>query len=326
MKMKFSMFQERNGIWYVRIDRGKVRSLKTRDKKEAKETLEAFEIAYYENKIAALDKKKRINLDDFMIEYIKFRPDLSNSTTRQDKIALKSLGEVLGEKVALRTIDQKKIEEFKITLQKRGVQKTSINSYLRHIRAALNTAKDWGYISKKVPIKMLKTKKALPKPINLDDLNKILKYIKKQNFEIWRMCEFALWTACRREEVLNIYWQNIQDDVVKITGKGDKERLVPLLPRTIEALGEKKDIGLVFKKMHPDTLSHKFKEYTRACGFEDLPFHRIRHTSATQMLSKGVPIKTVSKILGHADLATTQIYADVLIEFMKEDLKKLDFD
>ena len=72
-------------------------------------------------------------------------------------------------------------------------------------------------------------------------------------------------------------------------------------------------------------LNSYLKEIADVCGIKkNLTFHMARHTFATTVtLSNGVPIETVSKLLGHTKLATTQIYARVVEKKVSEDMKKL---
>ncbi|MEW6262764.1 MAG: tyrosine-type recombinase/integrase [Thermodesulfobacteriota bacterium] len=68
-----------------------------------------------------------------------------------------------------------------------------------------------------------------------------------------------------------------------VRGKGNKERVVPLLPPALDAMGEPKNLGPVFHQFHKDTVSHRFKRISRECGIEDVHFHNLRHSAATQI-------------------------------------------
>ena len=140
----------------------------------------------------------------------------------------------------------------------------SINSYLRHLQAAFNTALEWGYIEKPLKIKRVKVPKNLPRILSTKEREAILDHAKETDFEMWRIILFTLWTGCRREEVhdgSNGRTSYLGDEPRCIVrGKGNKERVVPLLPPALDAMGEPKDLGPVFHQFHKDTVSHRFKE------------------------------------------------------------------
>ena len=81
----------------------------------------------------------------------------------------------------------------------------------------------------------------------------------------------------------------------------------------------------LFPVITNEKVNFYLKEIALACGIKkNLTFHMARHTFATTVtLSNGVPIETVSKLLGHTKLATTQIYARVVEKKVSEDMKKL---
>jgi integrase/recombinase XerD len=94
---------------------------------------------------------------------------------------------------------------------------------------------------------------------------------------MWRIITFALWTGCRRQEILNLKWQNVSENTCRIIGKGQKERVVYLLQDALKVMDPMRHIGPVFKKMYKDTVSHKFKALADACNIKAL-FHNLRHT------------------------------------------------
>ena len=90
-------------------------------------------------------------------------------------------------------------------------------------------------------------------------------------------------------------------------------------------MGEPKDLGLVFHPFYPDTVSHRFKAISRECGIEDVHFHNLRHSAATQMIESGVIGDVVQRILGHTDYRTTQIYVNLSQATLAEEMKKLKY-
>ncbi len=167
----------------------------------------------------------------------------------------------------------------------RGVKKVSVNTYLRHIRGILNKAHAWGDIKKKVPVVEFKLPERHPRILTDKEREKMLKYAEKNDYEMHQVIKFALWTGARREEIARLKWQDVHGDTLRLIGKGDKERTIPVLSGTNEAMGPVKDIGYVF--IHWNDLSKytkAFKVIARACGIEDAHLHHTRHTFGTQML------------------------------------------
>jgi integrase len=225
----------------------------------------------------------------------------------------------------LSRIDDSKIRKFKNDCLARGVKKVSINTYLRHLRGFFNKAHAWGELKNKLPIEFFKLPKRHPRTLNPDEIDILLKHSYHCHFEMHRVIKFALWTGCRREEMHTLTWQRVKADTCTVIGKGNKERTIPLLPESIEALGTPKDIGYVFYHPHIDKYSKDFKSIARDCSIDDISLHKLRHTAATQMLASGIPLEYVQEILGHEDISTTRIYAKILQDRLKQEMKKMKY-
>uniref|UniRef100_UPI0038B577E2 site-specific integrase n=1 Tax=Sinomicrobium oceani TaxID=1150368 RepID=UPI0038B577E2 len=113
--------------------------------------------------------------------------------------------------------------------------------------------------------------------------------------------------------------------------KTDKPGKVPLIPRARAILEKYRNIDRIgpIGRLLPMSSNQKtntyLKEVVAACGIDkNLTFHVARHTFATMvMLSNNVPIETVSKLLGHTKLSTTQIYARVMESKISKDINNL---
>lgn len=105
-----------------------------------------------------------------------------------------------------------------------------------------------------------------------------------------------------------------------MVGKGDKERSFYLLP---QALPDRKDIGKIFRYSHVSTLSNYFRDKIVYPLELNVRFHDLRHTAATTMLANGIDLEMVQKILGHTDIRTTQLYADVLQENIEKQMQRM---
>lgn len=317
----------RNGVWYVRQGRSGWKSLGTKDKKMAEAVLKRLEKEDLEGRLFQLDKNERITLVQWKEEYLAGRGHLSPSTTRQDELALRSLGDVIGHNIPLKAIVKAKLDEFTRILLARGVSKPGLNSYLRHIRAALNAAQEAGYLEKPVKVKAIKAGEPLPQVLSPDQIKAVIERASEDHPLLARIISFAVWTGCRRGEIIGLRWEQVKGDMAHVTGKGQKERLVPLAQGALDSMGPPQHIGLVFPKPNSNTdmegfISKGFKRVVFALGLpENLHFHSLRHSAATHMLASGLPLPTVQKILGHAAISTTQIYAQVLEGTLREQIK-----
>lgn len=132
---------------------------------------------------------------------------------------------------------------------------------------------------------------------------------------------------------LNVAHLNLDEEMLRVTGKGSKERFVPIFGTASEALrsylhdarpglvrptgakGAREAFreGAVFLSQRGTRLSRQFvynmvQEYGSVVGLHHLHPHTLRHSLATHLLSAGADLRIVQEILGHADIATTQIY------------------
>ena len=311
---------QRNGWYHVEYSRNHSIALKTKDKTTAKTVFVEMEETALRGRLLLLDKRERVSISQFILIYTQDpdRSELSLKTLEGDSNAFERLIDVAGD-IPLKLVTKDTIKNFKSTMLGE-IKKVSINSYLGHIRAGFNWAKDEGYIEKAPPIKKYKLGDSKPRPIDREDVTKILNYAKKHQPEMYRIIKFALFTGCRRAEIVRARYEHIVGETITVIGKGEKERSFMLLP---QALPEKQDIGKIFRYKHVSTLSNYFRDkIVRKIGIH-ARFHDLRHTAATTMLSSGVDLPTVQKILGHADIRTTQIYADVLQENIAKQMGKM---
>lgn len=313
---------KRGKTWYIEFKRGSKRSLGTGDEREARRLFKIAKAEYLKGKLVQLDTE-RVSVQEFVDQYLETRFDVAELTLKKDRFSFNVLLECVPPNLPLKAFGEKEISKLKMVCLAKGIKKVSINSYLRHIRTGLNWAFKNGMIEKPIEIELLKLPDRLPRTLTRSESNLIRSYALKNDFELYRMIEFALWTGCRREEILRLTWPDMKGDHVRIIGKGGKERVIPLLGGAIEAAGEGKDIGPVFEPMHIDTITHRFKKIARACGMEDVTFHTLRHSSATRMVESGIRLEIIQKILGHSDISTTKIYAKIFDQVVWDEMGKL---
>lgn len=152
------------------------------------------------------------------------------------------------------------------------------------------------------------------------------------------MLELLYATGLRVTELVSLTMENVslRQGVVRVTGKGGKERLVPMGENAVdwietflqqgrsELLGEKTS-DVVFpskraRQMTRQTFWHRIKHYAVLAGIDSelLSPHVLRHAFATHLLNYGADLRVVQMLLGHSDLSTTQIYTHVATERLKQ--------
>lgn len=131
---------------------------------------------------------------------------------------------------------------------------------------------------------------------------------------------FSCMTGLRRSDILRLKWGDIhkQGDFTRIIfrqKKTDGQEYLDITPQAAQLMGDPKGINdPIFEDIHSPSCTNKaVQEWVLNAGIhKKISFHCARHTFATMMLDLGTDIYTVSKLLGHRDLSTTQIYVKVL--------------
>lgn len=313
---------KRGRFYYIEFTKYEKRSLKTGNREEAEQLFRTARKEYLRGRISK-PETGTISLKDYYQKFREARPGLSDKTVKKYDLSVKLLAQITGWNAPIRDLDRNALDRFKSECLTRGCRPVTVNSYLRHIRTVINMAREDGIIEKHIRIRMLPEGKRLPKILSKSEREKICEYARKNNPEMFRIIIFALNTGARRSEIRNLDWENVREDSIRITGKGNRERIIPLIPAARETMGERKESGPVFMQCHPDGYTHRTADIYRACGISGKNFHSLRHSAATAMLESGIPVSVIQKILGHADIKTTLIYADVGDSLISEEMKKL---
>ncbi len=151
------------------------------------------------------------------------------------------------------------------------------------------------------------------------------------------MLELLYATGLRVTELVELTFQqvNFRQGCIRITGKGDKERLVPVGEEAMDWLerymtGARRDIlgnrqsDFLFVTSRATSMTrqafwHIIKRYAKQAGIDKhLSPHTLRHAFATHLLNHGADLRVVQLLLGHSDLSTTQIYTHIAQQRLKE--------
>lgn len=188
--------------------------------------------------------------------------------------------------------------------------------------------------------KRLKVQKKLIIPFSEDEILKVVDIFSK-NFEGKRnllIVDMLYSTGLRRDELINIKLNDVflDENLVKVLGKRNKERLVPLVlnlkSRIKDYLKFRKEIKSSSsnffittkgKKIGPSLVYRVVKNYfSKVSTKVKTSPHVLRHSFATHMLNNGADINSIKEIMGHSSLASTQIYTKIKLPKIINDYKK----
>ncbi|MCJ7459136.1 MAG: site-specific tyrosine recombinase XerD [candidate division Zixibacteria bacterium] len=181
----------------------------------------------------------------------------------------------------------------------------------------------------------------LPGTLTVDEMKKILNLPYKKDNLGWRnkaIMEFLYATGARISEMINFTTKNFLPQVgwVRIIGKGNKERLVPIGKKGIMAVKKYLKRSRIYLAK-PDSEDITFlnrwgkkltrmgawkiiKRYIHQAGIKKrVTPHTIRHSFATHLLEGGADLRAVQEMLGHADISTTQVYTHIDRDFIKQE-------
>ena len=241
------------------------------------------------------------------------------------------------------------IRSWLANLQTTGVARSTLTRRIVSIRAFTNWAAANGWLTSDLGAKLAipKAHRTLPEILNVDEAAQVLKALEVKageeetaiNLRDLAMLEVLYASGIRVSELCGLNLGDIDQsrNTLSVIGKGDRQRVVPLGIPAIKALLNylsngraeflnNKSADAVFlgtrgKRIDQRTVRGVVYEAMKAVGATMGP-HGIRHSAATHLLEGGADLRTVQEILGHASLATTQIYTHVSPERLQTAYKQ----
>lgn len=238
------------------------------------------------------------------------------------------------------TADQ--ISEYLTYLVSLKLSPRSINRNFAAIKGLFSFAVKEGFINQDCTLAIAtpKVPSRLPKALSVREVDQLLSVVKASEPVGYRnqaILEFMYATGARISEVvsLDIDDLNLADSVVILNGKGGKQRMVPIGEYAVRALnkylvsarpsfnsGKNVATAAVFRNQRGGRLTRQgiwgmLHQVAQLAGISDLTPHSLRHSFATHLLEGGADIRVVQELLGHASVATTQIYTKVTIDNLR---------
>lgn len=182
-----------------------------------------------------------------------------------------------------------------------------------------------------------------PRPMSEEAMHELLRRIRAElDSSDWRqirnesIVRLLLFTGLRRAELASLSWEMIDlfGEVMTVTGKGSKQRIVPLTPTALNILrrlqsAQGRSYGAVIAKedgtaLHPYTINMIFRRWVQVgLGIEVSP-HVLRHTFATMLAEREIELDVIRDLLGHESIATTQVYVKTSMERMRKAVETLE--
>lgn len=186
-------------------------------------------------------------------------------------------------------------------------------------------------------IKAPKVKRHLPKILTLNEVNQLLdnqKTFKKQDVRDLAIAELLFSSGLRVSELVNLTLKDLDEQTmeVRVLGKGNKQRVVPVGQSAIDRINdylkvrdefEPKDDSLFLNRfgsqLSTRAVEQNLEKISLKAGLSThLNPHKLRHSFATELLQGGADLRVVQEMLGHSSLAATQVYTHLDFEHLKE--------
>ncbi len=284
------------------------------------------------------------------IDYLKFEKRYSTHTIRayqDDLIQFFDFFEITYQSISLSEITHTYIRSWLVNLKEKKATARTINRKISTLKSWFKFQLRLGSIESSPMAKIIapKIEKRLPVFIKETDTENLLEIINIRT-EDWKSLNTKILislfysTGMRLAELIQLKENQIDfsKKQIKVLGKGNKERILPVSSEIIELLkdyehlkrkefAETDEVFLVRengKKMYPK-YAYNLVNKVLAVNVKTLDKkspHVLRHTFATHLLNKGANLNAVKELLGHASLSSTQVYTHNTIEKLKEVYKK----
>ncbi|MDP3786370.1 MAG: tyrosine recombinase XerC [Candidatus Omnitrophota bacterium] len=277
------------------------------------------------------------------IRYLEIERNASKHTIINYSIDLNSLKDFAGE-TPVEKIDYVMLRRYLVILKEKNLSKVSVARKIASIRSFFKFLCREGIV-KTNPATSLSTPKRdkyLPKFLDEADIVKLIESPEGEGEAASRdraILETLYSTGIRVSELVGLNINNIDQigGVVKVYGKGKKERIVPIGERALQAIRQylrkrrykesDEDKALFLNKSGGRITDRSIrriinKHIVKTSIKEKISPHTLRHSFATHLLNHGADLRSVQELLGHANLSTTQIYTHVTTERLKSAYEK----
>jgi integrase len=308
------------------------------------------------------DKPKEKSLEEFFNEYLSYsRTNHSKSTTKRYRGIIANFTAFLRFYPGIKTLSQLSpnlFEQYKTYRRNggnrdnndngeeeeenglRAAKTNTVNMEIQTLRTIFKIAIQWGYLEKNPTegIKYLKVTDAkAPRFLTKEEIKTLLENCGEELYPIFLT---FLYTGLRKGELINLTWDDVdfKRKKIKVKAKEDwqpktSEREIPMheeVQKVLNLLKENNSVKSKYVFCAPDggkcklKLRERLMQVTKKCGLPDVTkIHSLRHTFASHLVMSGVDLPTVAKLMGHADISTTMMYAHLAPDHLSGAVEKL---
>ena len=280
---------------------------------------------------------------DAFLEYLSLEKKYSQHTItayRNDLMSFKDFCSVEYDQEDMRGVHYSQIRSWMVSLVNEELSNRSVNRKISSLKSFYKFLRKTKQIANN-PLanhKALKTVKEVQVPFSIKEINSAISEIEEDDgFEGIRdklIVELFYSTGMRRAELINLKLSSIHfsERMVKVLGKRNKERYIPILPSVLKTLQK----YLEYRKRLIDSEGYLFLTKKGNKIYETLVYrvinnyfskvsskvkkspHILRHSFATHLLNEGADLNSVKELLGHSSLASTQVYTHNNLEQIKK--------
>lgn len=278
------------------------------------------------------------SVKDF-IYYLRAERELSENTVKAYKTDVLSFLDFTDKEIE--DITRNDVESFIDNLRELGYSPASISRKISSLRIFFEFWVGEGRLEI-CPLENIMTprkEKKLPEVLTVEEVFSIIESAgKNSDFSIRdrAMLEILYGCGLRISELLNLRVEDLflKDDFIRVTGKGSKERIIPLGSKAKKSILKylsdvrpslkKGTCPYLFLTRSGNRISRmgfwkRFQIYLTKCGLrKNITPHTFRHSFATHLLEGGATLRTVQILLGHSDISTTQIYTHIDRTYLKD--------
>ncbi|MCM8771261.1 MAG: tyrosine recombinase XerC [Candidatus Omnitrophica bacterium] len=272
---------------------------------------------------------------DKFLRYLEIEKNASLHTLLNYGLDLKDFQAFVGE-IDIERIDYLLLRKYMAHLKERNMRSKTVSRKLSCLRSFFRFLCREGYLKNNPVLTLMSPKKEKTLPVFLTE-EEVIQLIEsppqdtEQGLRDRAILETLYSTGMRVSELINLNASDIDfiGGVVKVMGKGKKERLLPIGDKATEAIRKyldkrKKPAEALFLNKNyrritdrgiRDILSRYIRNLSLKKGISP---HKIRHSFATHLLNRGADLRSVQELLGHANISTTQIYTHLTTDRLKK--------